>query len=418
MAKVTYRIKTKSNPASIYVRLRDGRNIDLTAKTGKTIYPKFWKDNKIKRAAAFDDKLNLENALNDLTALILRKRNDSITDGIVLSNGWLQEVLGEWQGLTKQDKSTYFDDVMQLSIDKMPFRQRQGKVGLSPGSIKNYKTSLNRFKKFQVHKASRILLSDINLEFYNDFLTFLRDTLGLAANSIGKVVKNIKTICREAQEQGLKVNQQVFGKSFIPPSEETMFTTLNPEELELIATYEGKQYLENARDWLIISCWTGCRVGDLMKLDTNNIKKINQDINLIEYTQNKTGKTIKAPMRKEVELIIERLGSFPRPTSPEKYNDYIKQVCQQVGINEIIKGTRQNPVTHKKEVGMFEKWKLIRSHIGRRSFATNHYNEFPNKVIMAVTGHSTEKQFLKYIGEVESDHLQIFIDQWSRKGDT
>lgn len=37
---------------------------------------------------------------------------------------------------------------------------------------------------------------------------------------------------------------------------------------------------------------------------------------------------------------------------------------------------------------------------------------------MAVTGHSTEKQFLKYIGEVESDHLQIFIDQWSKKANT
>ena len=93
-------------------------------------------------------------------------------------------------------------------------------------------------------------------------------------------------------------------------------------------------------------------------------------------------------------------------------------MCQQVGINEVIEGTRQNPITHKKEVGMFEKWKLIRSHIGRRSFATNHYNILPNKVIIAVTGHSTEKQFLKYIGEVESDHLQIFIDQWSKKADT
>ncbi len=37
MAKVTYRIKTKSNPASIYVRLRDGRNIDLTEKMGKLL---------------------------------------------------------------------------------------------------------------------------------------------------------------------------------------------------------------------------------------------------------------------------------------------------------------------------------------------------------------------------------------------
>ena len=42
----------------------------------------------------------------------------------------------------------------------------------------------------------------------------------------------------------------------------------------------------------------------------------------------------------------------------------------------------------------------------------------PNKVIMAVRGHSAEKQFLKYIGEVESDHLQIFIDQWSKKTQT
>ena len=50
-----------------------------------------------------------------------------------------------------------------------------------------------------------------------------------------------------------------------------------------------------------------------------------------------------------------------------------------------IEGTRQNPVTHKKEVGMFEKWTLIRSHIGRRSFATNYYNVLSNKVIMAVT---------------------------------
>ena len=57
VGKVTYRIKAKSNPASIYVRLRDVRSIDLTAKTGRAIDPKFWKDNKIKRAAAFDDKL-------------------------------------------------------------------------------------------------------------------------------------------------------------------------------------------------------------------------------------------------------------------------------------------------------------------------------------------------------------------------
>ena len=59
---------------------------------------------------------------------------------------------------------------------------------------------------------------------------------------------------------------------------------------------------------------------------------------------------------------------------------------------------------------MFEKYELIRSHTCRRSFATNHYDKLSNKIIMAVTGHATEKMLLNYIGEVENNHLDDFID--------
>ena len=61
---------------------------------------------------------------------------------------------------------------------------------------------------------------------------------------------------------------------------------------------------------------------------------------------------------------------------------------------------------------MFQKWELIRSHTCRRSFATNHYNKLPNKLIMAVTGHTTEKMLLSYIGEIENDHLEDYYSLW------
>jgi integrase len=150
-----------------------------------------------------------------------------------------------------------------------------------------------------------------------------------------------------------------------------------------------------------------------MKLDNNNILTTTKGEKFIRYVQSKTQKQVDVPMHKDVLEIVERLGNFPRPISDVKFNLWIKQVCKNVGMLEQIKGTRQNPKTHLKESGIFEKWELVRSHTCRRSFATNHYNQLPNKLIMAITGHGTEKMLLKYIGETEQTHISDFISLWN-----
>ena len=44
------------------------------------------------------------------------------------------------------------------------------------------------------------------------------------------------------------------------------------------------------------------------------------------------------------------------------------------------------------------KWQHLTTHTARRSFATNQYKAgVPAITIMAITGHKTEKAFLKYI---------------------
>ena len=58
------------------------------------------------------------------------------------------------------------------------------------------------------------------------------------------------------------------------------------------------------------------------------------------------------------------------------------------------------------------KRELVSTHIGRRSFATNHFGKIQTPVLMSQTGHKTEKMFLKYIGKTEKDNAQILKEHW------
>jgi len=242
--------------------------------------------------------------------------------------------------------------------------------------------------------------------------------LNLSENTIGKDIRQIKTVCLDAKDNGFKVHDFVTSRKFNAPETETIFTTLNESELKLIGEFNGADYLTNARDWLIIGCWTGCRVSDLMQLTNANIVVHPNGTKLIQYTQSKTGKTVKVPMHSDVELILNKREGFPRPISDQRFNEYIKDVCKLSGLTQQIEGSRQNPKSHLKELGIFEKWQLIKSHTCRRSFATNHYSKLPNKIIMAVTGHGSEQMLLKYIGEVEDDHTDKYFDLWAKEKQT
>jgi integrase len=152
-----------------------------------------------------------------------------------------------------------------------------------------------------------------------------------------------------------------------------------------------------------------------MKLTTDNILLTIHGEKTIQYTQQKTGKTVNTPYHPQVDAIIKKLGGFPRPISDQKYNLFIKEVCKRSGIDQITLGSRNNPTTNRKETGEFPKYELISTHIGRRSFASNHYGKFPIEILMLVTGHATVRQFLEYVGENPDLHIttlnQYYRDQ-------
>jgi integrase len=94
-------------------------------------------------------------------------------------------------------------------------------------------------------------------------------------------------------------------------------------------------------------------------------------------------------------------NNLPKKLLHQKLNDYIKVVCKLAGIDTIVKGTKLNTETNRKELGMFPKYDLMSSHCFRRSFATNYYKKIPTPILINITGHSKESLFLTYINKRE-----------------
>lgn len=417
MATIKFLTKGKNNPLTIYVRLRDGRSTDITTSTGYTIKSEFWSNLKgePKLIASNNDKVNLSTKLRKLDSFILDKLNLDKDSSKQINKDWLNHVIKLYKNPSLDSEVISLNDAIEQYQEKLKYRINP-KTGrqTSPATIRNFNTTLMRVKKYQASKKHDLLIHEIDLSFHSDYTKYAEKNLGLAVNSYGIDLRRIKTVCLDARDNGLLINKQVESRKFNAPSEPTLFVTLSETEIQTIKSNTFKNdYLNNAKDWLIIGCWTGCRVNDLMKLSSTNIIRTTKGQKFIRYTQSKTGKQIDLPIHSDVNDILERLGGFPRPISDVKFNVYIKEVCKESNITELVKGTRQNPQSHKKETGMFEKWQLIKSHTCRRSFATNHFNKLSNKLIMKVTGHATERMLLQYIGETENDHLDDFMNVWS-----
>lgn len=213
-------------------------------------------------------------------------------------------------------------------------------------------------------------------------------------------MKFIKTLCYHAESNGIKTHNQL--KTLKLKTEKTDIIYLSFEELKLIEnTPQPHEHLENAKDWLIISCFTGQRVSDFMNFTKDKIR-IEKGKPLIEFAQQKTKKLIALPLHKNVqEILAKRDGNFPRKISTQRYNDYIKEVCKNAKISNVISGSKQ--INKRKVKGQYPKHELISTHVGRRSFASNFFGKIPNSLLMVATGHSTENMFLKYIGKTSTE---------------
>ncbi|MEH6745803.1 MAG: phage integrase SAM-like domain-containing protein [Maribacter arcticus] len=423
-ATVKYFTKGNNPTSTIYIRFSHGRKFDFKKSTTLSIESKYWNNSKgiVRSVAEFGDKLNFENTLNGLRAYLINKFNTDYSNGTVIDAQWLSLAINKHFNQSDEHDFNFLTDYAQHFIDSLPYRvQRNGTTGLAMSTIRKYKSTLQKIHDFEKHTGKRLKTNNIDLKFHNDFIKFMSNNQQLNLNTIGKYIKCLKTILKNAKQFGLKVHPEVEFDGFRSTKEKTYFVTLNQDEIETIFNLDlsDSPYLENARNWLIIGVWTGARVSDLLNFTSDNINN-----GFIEYQAQKTKQKIMLPVHWQVQSIIEgNNGQFPRKISNQRYNDWIKEISKKAGIVQLCKGAiylvdpdkkgKKIKTPQRKVLGNYPKWKLVSTHTARRSFATNHYGKLPTPIIMSVTGHTTEKMLLAYIGKTPQDNAILLKDFWA-----
>jgi len=263
--------------------------------------------------------------------------------------------------------------------------------------LRNFAKSL-RQKDFE--------FADIDQTFYDTFVAFLQEK-SFTQNSVGKHIQVLKLMLKEAKIYGYNTNH--YYESFHVFSEDTDTIYLNEPELALLkdTDFSKSPHLDRVRDWFLLLAWTGCRFSDLEKVTKSDIKD-----GFITFRQQKTNTKVTIPLHPVVTEILEKYNySLPEPITNQRFNEYIKEACRRAVINSTETTTRT--IGGQRVTEKYEKWQRVMSHTGRRSFATNMYKRgLPSLMIMSVTGHKTEKSFLKYIKVKQEEHAAMMKKAW------
>lgn len=415
MATIKFYLQSKKNPASIFCSLSISRGNVFKRKTGYIINPKNW-STKTNLPKQNDEELkNLETSLTNLSTEIKINLNNATTNGVEISGEWLQIQIDRLQGKIKKTESDRLINSIQEYMNFLPRKKlRNGKRGATLSTINRYKTVKNKITEFEQYRKKKIFVKDVGLKFIEDFEKYLINIDKLSINTTGRYLKFVKTVCLFASNNGIATNPTLNQiKGF---SEKATKIFLTFDELETIENnIFNRSALENAKDWLIIGCYIGQRVSDLLILTENNIT-VRNGLKLIELTQKKTGKLVSIPLHPKVNEVLEkRNGSFPKKISSQKFNKHLKDICKLAGINEPTEGAKYDKDTKRKIKGTYPKYELITSHVCRRSFASNFYGEMPTALLMSITAHSTEQQFLEYIGKTSNDYAIQIAEYWSKQ---
>jgi integrase len=212
----------------------------------------------------------------------------------------------------------------------------------------------------------------------------------------------------EATERGINKNVEFKKKKFKKVTEDTDKIYLNTTELEKLYQLDLSQKvkLEKVRDLFIIGCYTGLRFSDFIQIKQENIFESNK----IKIRTQKTGEMVIIPLHRFVREIMGKYdGNIPEPISNQKMNDYLKETAKLAGLNELIEASITKGGKLVKTA--IEKYNLVMTHTARRSFATNLYMaDVPSITIMKITGHKTEKNFLRYIRMSQEENANKLLN--------
>lgn len=445
MATISFKLRGKGERANLCFRLREGKDIDVLHTSDIEVDVLKWDKKKhTLKGTNTIGKAELEKKIADRKNVIYQVFESLDKERInnSLFNLEIDKVLHPENYKSKVEIGTLFEFV-DYFIKEAPKRKHKiTKRLLTPNNIQQYKATEKHLRAFAESigrkdfsfelfedETTKAMKNEIDQSFYDGFVEYLQNEIpdidkqgkpkkdkegnpillkeAFTANSVGKHIRILKLMLNEATIQGF--NQSSYYNSFHVLTEDTDTVYLNENELSKLkeADFSKKPYLDRVRDWFLLLAWTGVRFSDLEKVGKTDI----QD-GFISFRQQKTNEKVTIPLHPVVLEVLEKYDySLPEPISNQRFNEYIKEVAKiaKIDTNESITVTKGGELITEH----LPKWQLVSSHTGRRSFCTNMYKRgLPTLMIMSISGHKTEKSFLKYIKVRQKEHAEMMKKAW------
>ncbi len=373
--------------------------------TGEKILPKFWNVEKqrAKETKQFKEYPEFNARLNNFETAINTAFRKLLNDGVQPNNTILKEAFeAELSGNILQGRKLTLLKFIENYIEESKAHKKEG-------TVKVYTTAYRYLKKYSSYLNKEIDFHSIDLEFYNNYISFLSLEHKLAANTVGKHIKTLKTFMNEATDRGYNTNLEFKKRKFKTVREESDSIYLTLEELEKFEKLDlsASPRLEKVRDLFLIGCYTGLRFSDFTQIKPENIIV---EKSIIQVRTQKTGERVSIPLHKTVKKILAKYDNIlPKAYTNQVMNRYLKDVASLAGLKETVETT----ITRggKVEKMPSKKFDLVSTHTARRSFATNLYlADVPSISIMKITGHRSERSFLQYIRVTQEQNADKLVN--------
>lgn len=417
-SKVNFRlVKSVNSDKPIMLDYSYGRDLRFRINLGISVDEKYWNLNKqrVKRISNNPNWLKINQLLNSLESELIEFVLKSVADGEVITSELLKEFVNgiinkkPTQMAPKNNVLVEWDNYLR-SMSKTSTKDVNG---TNTGTLKSYRQAFKHFNNFYSKTGISTSFDSVDIKFYNLFVDYMTSILkpdGEPYNyrTINKHLKSFKTFMGYCLKHDITANVKFKHFDKLPEIDATeIYLTLEEQRKMFELDLSDKPGHQLARDIFIIGCQIGQRIGDYQDLSLwERVKKNGEDYLIKKQQKTKNNVTCPLPNKVTDMLELRYKGGLPPKMSPQKLNEYIKEVAAFAGIDQEIKVDKAQGG---KIVEVYQpKYELVKGHTARRSFCTNKYIlGVPVHEIMKISGHKTEREFMKYI---KSDDLAKVVE--------
>ncbi|MBX3042518.1 MAG: tyrosine-type recombinase/integrase [Candidatus Kapabacteria bacterium] len=285
------------------------------------------------------------------------------------------------------------------------------KQAISKHTYKNYVTLKNHLKNYEIYHKTKLMFSDIGLEFNDKFVNYCINHSQIKNNTIVSLLRLLKSFMNWTFERDYHSNKN--HKKIRLKEDDVELVALTGSELMRLYNLDLTQNttLSKIRDTFCLSCFTGARFSDIANLKMTDIA--NDTWNL--RTQ-KTRDILTIPLNDYALEIINRYkdsGTDFKVVSNQLSNKYLKELCKLAEITGITKRTHYQG-SEKIEI-IKPKYEFISTHTARRTFVTLSLEKgMRPEIVMSITGHKEYKTMKRYIKITSSAKQNEMKNVWKK----